>query len=126
MEMSAMMSQEPIKTCLEEYSTLTHRGFSCEILAESLKRLNQTVAAIGNMPLTFNDYTLSEMDQSWRMDKIADDLKYGLDPNPNAHFSPHNLARVSRELATLGYKNSQVYHLWFHKLDSMLSRPSLK
>ena len=59
------------------------------------------------------------------MDKGANDLKYGLDPNPNAFFSPHNLARVSRELGTLGYKNTELMPLWFQKLDMLIGRPTM-
>jgi hypothetical protein len=96
MELSPVQSLTPIKACLFEYSRLSTNGFNCGVLAESLKRLNQAVTAVGNNPLTFSDYTLSEMDQSWRMDKLTEDLKFGLDVNPNVFFSPHNLAEVSR------------------------------
>ena len=113
------MSLKPIVTCLKEYSRLSNKGFDCGVLAESLKRLNQVVAAGGNDPLTFNDYSLSEMDQSWRMDKVTEDLKFGLSPNPNVFFSPYNLGRVSRELGELGYKNTELMHLWFDKIDAV-------
>lgn len=119
MELAPVMSQKPIQTCLMEYSKLANKGFDCGVLAHSLKLLNQAVAAGGNDPLTFNDYTLSEMDTSWRMDKVTEDLRHGLSPNPNVFFSPYNLGRVSRELGELGYKNTGLMHLWFDKIDSM-------
>lgn len=121
MELSPVQSLTPIKACLFEYSRLSTNGFNCGVLAESLKRLNQAVTAVGNNPLTFSDYTLSEMDQSWRMDKLTEDLKFGLDVNPNVFFSPHNLAEVSRQLGYLGYKNSEIIPKWFEKIDSMLT-----
>ena len=61
------------------------------------------------------------MDQSWRMDKLTEDIRFGLDPNPNVFFSPYNLAKVSRELGELGYKNTDLMPLWFDKLESMLA-----
>lgn len=76
------------------------------------------------MPLTFSDYNMSEMDQSWRMDKVTEDLKFGLDPNPNVFFSPYNLAKVARELGTLGYKNTEMFPRWFDKIESMISPAS--
>ena len=125
MEMAPVQSLTPIKDCLQEYSKLANSGFDCGVLAESLQKLNQAVEAVGNNPLTFNDYTLSEMDSSWRMQRLTDDVKFGLDPNPNVFFSPHNLARVARQLGDLGYKNSEVLPLWFDKIDVMLQQRGL-
>ena len=71
MDVAPVQTMQPLKEVLNEYSSLTTRGFDCQVLAESLKRVNQAVAAVGNQPLTFNDYSLSEMDTSWRMDKVA-------------------------------------------------------
>ena len=34
------------------------------------------------------------------------------------------MARVSRELGTLGYKNNDILPLWFDKIDSMLKEHS--
>lgn len=96
MSVTPVHSSAPIKQCLNEYSRLSRGGFDCDLLAQSLTRLNHVVVALGNNPLTFSDYTLSEMDQSWRMDKLAEDIKFGLDPNPNIFFSPYNMAKVSR------------------------------
>ena len=64
------------------------------------------------------------MDQSWRMDKVTEDIKFGLDPNPNIFFSPYNLAKVARQLGDLGYKNTDVMPMWFDKIDSMLKPTS--
>ena len=97
MEVAPVNSLTPLKTVLTEYSKISTKGFDCHTLAESLKRLNQAVQATGNHRVSMNDYTtLSEMDQSWRMDKVTEDVKFGLDPNPNVFFSPYNLARVAR------------------------------
>ena len=58
------------------------------------------------------------------MDKVTEDVKFGLDPNPNVFFSPYNLAKVARNLGELGYKNTEVMPMWFDKIDSMLGKTS--
>ena len=75
--------------------------------------------ALGNHPVRTNDYTLSEMDQSWRLDKVTEDIKFGLNPNPNVFFSPYNLAKVARNLGEIGYKNNEVMPMWFNKIEAM-------
>ena len=62
------------------------------------------------------------MDQSWRMAKVSEDIKFGLDPNPTIFFSPYNMASVARNLGELGYKNTEVMPLWFDKIEAMLAR----
>lgn len=42
------------------------------------------------MSRVYADYSLSEMDNSWRMEKVAEDLKFGL-TNDNAYFSLVNM-----------------------------------
>ena len=78
------------------------------------------VQARGNKPRVYADYTISEMDQSWRMDKVAEDLKFGL-TNDHAYFNPSNMPKSSRELDRLGYKNTEVISLWLEKITRMLS-----
>ena len=124
MEMAPVQSTTPVKACLTEYAKLATKGFNCDVLAQSLKLLNQAVAASGNDPIAMNDLTLSEMDQNWRFDKVTEDVRFGLDPNPNVFFSPYNMAKVSRELGQLGYKNTELMPLWFDKIDAMLERPT--
>ena len=80
--------------------------------------------ALGNHPVKNNDYTLSEMDQSWRLDKVTEDIKFGLNPNPNVFFSPYNLAKVARNLGEIGYKNNEVMPMWFNKIEAMLDKTS--
>ena len=74
------------------------------------------------MPKTYDDLSIFEMDSNWRMDKVAEDLKFALSDNPNIYFSPYNLAKVAREVGELGYKNTEVIPLWFDKLDAMHRR----
>lgn len=62
MEMSPLNSQSPLKLCLSEYNKLTVRGFDCSVLAGSLERLSTVVAAKGNRPKVYGDYSMAEMD----------------------------------------------------------------
>lgn len=54
------------------------------------------------------------------MNKVADDLKFGL-TNESAFMSAHSLGQISRELGSLGYKNSELFEVWFDKLTQMYS-----
>jgi hypothetical protein len=45
------------------------------------------------------------------MDKIAEDIKFGL-TNETVFFSPNNMARSSRQLGELGYKNTELISIW--------------
>jgi hypothetical protein len=56
------------------------------------------------------------MDQSWRMDKIASDISFALNSENNAFFSAKNMARSSRKLGELGYKNTELIDLWLKSL----------
>jgi len=59
------------------------------------------------------------MDQSWRMNKVSDDLKFGL-TNENAFFSAHSMGEVSRQMGLIGYKNTDLMPLWFEKINTMI------
>ena len=62
MRLAPVQSMKPIKSILGEYAKITTSGFSCQVLAESLKRLNQVTAALGNHPVKTDDYSISDMD----------------------------------------------------------------
>ena len=40
MELAPVQSMKPLKTVLSEYAKVSTAGFSCEVLAESIERLN--------------------------------------------------------------------------------------
>lgn len=65
--------------------------------------------------MVYNDYAITEMDQSWRMEKVAEDVKWGLS-HEFAFFSPKNMARASKALGEIGYKNTEVIDLWLKNL----------
>ena len=70
MNAAVLMSMTPLKTCLSEYIKMTTRGFDCQFLASSLKMVNQAVTARGNMPKLNKDYSVFDLDVSWRMEKV--------------------------------------------------------
>lgn len=69
------------------------------------------------------DYSVPELDQSWRMYKFAEDLKFGLS-SPQSWFSPNEMARSARALASIGYKNTEVQTLWLQSLEARLAEDS--
>jgi hypothetical protein len=111
MQTAPAFATNPIKEILKQYNDLIgsgSRGFDCEVMACSMEHLENAIMARGNHPKgTFMDYSsMSEMDQSWRMQKIQEDLKFALERSEHAHFSGKNMGRVSRSLANMGYKNT--------------------
>lgn len=98
---------------------MTTNGFNDELLATSLENLYGVIQAQGNRPIVYTDYTITEMDQSWRMDKVAQDVKFGL-THESVFFSPKNMARSSRALAEIGYKNTEVISAWLTHLQQKL------
>lgn len=101
---------------LSEYNKLTAQGFNCNVLANSLEHLQNAIEARGNKPRVYADFSLSEMDQSWRMDKIASDISFALNSENNVFFSAKNMARSSRKLGELGYKNTELIDIWLKSL----------
>lgn len=69
------------------------------------------------------DYTHQEMDQSWRLQKLVDDLKYGL--KPTQFFAPQHLSDVSLGLGDIGYKSTDLIPLIFEKLNVQLDERQL-
>jgi len=70
--------------------------------------------------MVYNDYSVSEMDQSWRMEKLAEDIKWGL-THDFAFFSPANQARASKALGEIGYKNTEIIDSWLKNLHQKLN-----
>ncbi len=57
------------------------------------------------------------------MQKLIDDLKYGL--RPDQFFSPAHLAQAALGLGDIGYKNTDVIPLIFEKLNVQLDERQL-
>lgn len=112
--------QTPVKQCLIDYTKMSVHGFNDEMLATFLENFNGVLQAQGNKPMVYNDYSVSEMDQSWRMEKLAEDIKWGL-THDFAFFSPANQARASKALGEIGYKNTEIIDSWLKNLHQKLN-----
>ena len=76
-----MYSLNPLKEILKAYNDLTTRGFNSEATVETLKNIANVLRSRGYKGRARGDYNTNELDQSWRMQKLIDDLKYGLRPD---------------------------------------------
>jgi hypothetical protein len=47
-------------------------------VVDALQTVNKALRARGQEARTMGDYTISDLDQSWRMQKLIDDIKIGL------------------------------------------------
>lgn len=68
-------SQTPLKDILRYYNDLTVRGFNGEVVVNALEILNQALIARGHRARVMGDYSINELDNSWRMQKLIDDIK---------------------------------------------------
>lgn len=57
---------------------MTARGFDSELVTETLKSVDNALRARGYRPRVMNDYSMGELEQSWRMQKLMDDVIFGL------------------------------------------------
>lgn len=111
-----LFAQHPLKEILRNYNELTGRGFNSEASAATLGNIAGVLRARGFKGRVQGDYSAAELDQSWRMQKLVEDLKHGL--RADQFFSPAHLAQVSQGLAEIGYKNTELIPLVFDKLHS--------
>lgn len=118
-----LFSLTPLKDILKYYNDLAHRGFNSETAAKTLRHLEAAMRARGFKGRPHTDYSSSELDQSWRMQKLVDDLKFGL--RADQFFAPHHLAQVAQGLADVGYKNTELLPLFFEKLENQLNERQL-
>lgn len=70
-----------MKDILKTYNEMTTRGFSSELVAETLKNVKDALRARGYRARVMGDYSHSELEQSWRMQKLIDDIIFGLKPD---------------------------------------------
>lgn len=118
MATAPLMTETPVKLILSEYSRLSSQGFDGRLFSSTLEHLVQTVKGRGNSPRVYSDYTLPELDVSWRMAKVSEDLKHAL--TTDQFFSSHLMAKTARLLGELGYKNTELIPLWFQKMEQMM------
>jgi hypothetical protein len=112
-------SQTPLKDILMTYNELVNKptgGFSQEAVAATLENLAKTLRARGWKGRPHGDYSTEELDQSWRMSSLVEDLEFGL--REDQFFSPVLLARTSLALGELNYKNTELLPQIFKKLQA--------
>lgn len=102
-----------------ELANTPRGGFNSEAVVATLQNLSKALRARGWKGRPQGDYTITELDQSWRMTKLVEDLQFGL--RPDQFFSPHLLAQVSLHLGELAYKNTELIPQIFSKLQAQLS-----
>ncbi len=118
-----MFSQNPLKEVLKNYNELTIRGFNSEATVETLNNIGKVFRARGYKGRVYGDYNAAELDQSWRMQRFAEDLKYGL--RKDQFISPAHLAQTNLGLGEIGYKNTDLIPLVFQKLHLLLDERQL-
>lgn len=55
------------------------------------------------------------------MDKVASDINFALSPENNIFFSTNNMARTSRSLGEIGYKNTEIIENWLKRTENLLN-----
>lgn len=80
MQSAHVISMQPVRDILGYYNELSVRGFDSTSIIGSLKQLNKALRGRGNKGRVMNDYSHAELDQSWKMHKLVDDIKFGLNP----------------------------------------------
>jgi len=109
MTFAHVSSLKPLKDILRAYNESVVRGFNGELIVKTLQQLKTALEARGNNPKTYEDYRLDELDISWRMQKLVDDISYNL--QPGQFFAPKHLGEVCQLLGEIGYKNTDLIPL---------------
>lgn len=55
------------------------------------------------------------------MQRVAEDLRFAL-THENVFLSAHTMGKISRELGSIGYKNTDLIPLWFEKITDMVKQ----
>lgn len=106
MEYCYVNHPRPLKKILHFYNKASYKGFEPSLVAKSLEQLNLAVAARGNVARPYEDYTLKEFDQSWRMEMLSGHLKEAIDND--LYFDHNQLGEVQKQLGQLGYKDQEL------------------
>lgn len=108
-------SDQALKEILKNYNTLSHRGFDSNMINKSLHIILQTLLSRGNYPKILSDYSFGEMEESWRFNKVIDDIKFGL--KDDQEFSAHHLGSIAQTLGEMGYKNTNLIEMQLKKVN---------
>ena len=69
-----MYAVAPLKEILRTYNGMTAQGFRSEVTAETLRNIDHALRARGYRPRVMVDYSHDELENSWRMQKLVDDI----------------------------------------------------
>lgn len=114
---------EGLEQMLREYNLLSRVGWKDQNMADFLDTLGRGIRAIGPNSTNSLDHTTQELYDTWKMHKLVDDLKYGLEPG--VFYSPHYLAKTCRALSMMEYKNTEVVQLLVDKILLQLQRKDI-
>ena len=118
MQNSVLQSPTPIRDCLSGYNRLSRKKYSPDSILESLNLLNKTIKAKGPLDV-YADYSVTEMDISWRMAKMADDIIFAC--QEEQYFSPWHMQQSARIMGEIGYKNNDMIAAQIQKVEFMLA-----
>ena len=96
MQSAFVLSPKPLKDILYHYNKLSRKGFEPGLIDQTLQMLTKTLNAKGQKGRAYEDYTVQDLDNSWRMQLLREHLMEGL--KPDFHFNSHHLGKVSRSL----------------------------
>lgn len=122
-KMANLYSLTPLKEILRSYNDVGTRGFNSEGIVNTLQSIVVALRAQGFKPRVQGDYSATELDQSWRMQKLVDDLKFGL--KKDEFISAHHFAKINLNLGEIGYKSIELIPLIFNKLNDQLDERQL-
>lgn len=94
MRSSFVNSQKPLKDLLFYYNKAAIKGFDSSLVCKTLEQINLAIKAGGNKRRPYEDYALKDLDQSWRMQMLANHLKTAL--SDEMYFNHHFMGRASR------------------------------
>jgi len=94
---------KPLKDILYHYNKAAVQGFESGLVCRALEMVKKTLRARGNKPRAFEDYTMKELDQSWRMHMLSSHLKTAL--NDDLYFNHYFVGHVAREMGEVGFKD---------------------
>lgn len=121
-ENAIVYSLTPLKDIMIAYNELSNTprgGFNSEAVVATLQNLGKAIRARGYKGRPQGDYSITELDHSWRMSRLVEDIQFGL--REDQFFSPHLLAQVSLNLGELSYKNTDLIPQIFKKLQAQLA-----
>jgi len=95
------------------YNSSSESRFDSKMIAITAEKLSEALRIRGPHELT--DYGPKELDSSWRMQKLADDLIWALQPERNEAEYYHT-GLTFQSLGEMGYKNTKLIDTALEKL----------